>query len=104
MAYIPLSIALVLTKTVDITAILSPKLLYYTRKTGNQKYKISDFSMLLPSKLSNLGRRIAMKIQWFGQSCFLFTSKEGKKILIDPFNSKMGYKLPYLATLLKMRY
>jgi L-ascorbate metabolism protein UlaG (beta-lactamase superfamily) len=35
-----------------------------------------------------------MKIQWFGQSCFLFISKEGKKVLTDPFNSIMGYKLP----------
>lgn len=37
-AYIPISVVLVLTKTVDITAILNPKLLYYTpglwQKTG----------------------------------------------------------------------
>lgn len=35
-----------------------------------------------------------MKIQWFGQSCFLFTAKDGKKVLTDPFNTRMGYKIP----------
>jgi L-ascorbate metabolism protein UlaG (beta-lactamase superfamily) len=35
-----------------------------------------------------------MKIKWFGQSCFLLTSSDGVKILTDPFNKKLGYKLP----------
>jgi Predicted Zn-dependent hydrolases of the beta-lactamase fold len=35
-----------------------------------------------------------MKIQWFGQSCFLITAENGKKILTDPFKNMLGYKLP----------
>lgn len=35
-----------------------------------------------------------MKIKWFGQSCFIITSKDGTKLLIDPFKNMLGYKLP----------
>lgn len=35
-----------------------------------------------------------MKIKWFGQSCFMISSKNGSKILTDPFNKILGYKLP----------
>ena len=35
-----------------------------------------------------------MKIKWFGQSCFMITSKNGTKILTDPYNKMLGYKLP----------
>ena len=35
-----------------------------------------------------------MKIKWFGQSCFLLTSKDGVRIVTDPFNKRIGYKLP----------
>ncbi|WP_297417952.1 MBL fold metallo-hydrolase [Clostridium sp.] len=35
-----------------------------------------------------------MKIKWFGQSCFMITSENGTKILMDPFNKMLGYKLP----------
>jgi L-ascorbate metabolism protein UlaG (beta-lactamase superfamily) len=35
-----------------------------------------------------------MKIKWFGQSCFLITAENGKKILTDPFKNMLGYKLP----------
>ncbi len=35
-----------------------------------------------------------MKIKWFGQSCFMITSKNGTKVLTDPFHNMLGYKLP----------
>ena len=35
-----------------------------------------------------------MLIKWFGQSCFLITSRSGTKILVDPFDKKIGYPLP----------
>ena len=37
-----------------------------------------------------------MKIQWFGQSCFVITSDNGTRIVIDPFDKKIGYLLPNL--------
>jgi len=35
-----------------------------------------------------------MKIKWLGHACFLITSKSGVRILTDPFNREVGYKLP----------
>lgn len=35
-----------------------------------------------------------MKIQWFGHSCFMITSENGTKILLDPYKNTLGYKLP----------
>ena len=35
-----------------------------------------------------------MIIKWFGQSCFMITSENGTKVLIDPFHKMLGYKLP----------
>ena len=35
-----------------------------------------------------------MKIQWCGQACFLLTSKEGTRVLTDPFNKHLGYPVP----------
>ncbi len=35
-----------------------------------------------------------MKIKWFGHSCFMVTSENGTKILIDPYKNALGYKLP----------
>lgn len=35
-----------------------------------------------------------MKIKWFGHSCFMITSENGTKILIDPYKNALGYKLP----------
>jgi len=35
-----------------------------------------------------------LKIKWFGQSCFMITSKNGTRVLTDPFNKMLGYKLP----------
>lgn len=35
-----------------------------------------------------------MKIKWLGHSCFLITSENGTKVLTDPYNKLVGYKLP----------
>lgn len=35
-----------------------------------------------------------MKLKWFGHSCFLITSKNGIKIVTDPFDETVGYKIP----------
>ena len=35
-----------------------------------------------------------MQIQWFGQSSFLLTSEAGVRILIDPFDRMIRYKMP----------
>jgi len=35
-----------------------------------------------------------MKIQWYGQSFFLFTSDLGCRVAIDPFHDNVGYELP----------
>ncbi len=35
-----------------------------------------------------------MKIKWLGHSCFLLTSDSGTRVLTDPFDSRVGYKLP----------
>ncbi len=37
-----------------------------------------------------------MKLIWFGQSCFLLTSHAGTRLLMDPYNPRLGYKLPQL--------
>ena len=37
-----------------------------------------------------------MNIKWFGQSCFTITSDNGSRLVIDPFDKKMGYPLPSL--------
>jgi len=35
-----------------------------------------------------------MKIKWLGHSCFLLTSSGGVRVVIDPFNETVGYKVP----------
>lgn len=35
-----------------------------------------------------------MKLKWLGHSCFLITSSAGVRILTDPFDSTVGYKVP----------
>jgi L-ascorbate metabolism protein UlaG (beta-lactamase superfamily) len=35
-----------------------------------------------------------VKIRWFGHSCFLFESRNGTKIVTDPFDGSVGYKIP----------
>lgn len=34
-----------------------------------------------------------MKIKWLGHSCFLITDSTGRKILTDPFDGSIGYKV-----------
>lgn len=35
-----------------------------------------------------------MQIKYLGHSCFLLTSNQGVRVLTDPFNEKVGYRLP----------
>jgi L-ascorbate metabolism protein UlaG (beta-lactamase superfamily) len=35
-----------------------------------------------------------MKIKWLGHSCFKITSNKGIRILTDPFDDNVGYKVP----------
>lgn len=35
-----------------------------------------------------------MKIKWYGHSCFEITSDTGVKIITDPFDERVGYKVP----------
>lgn len=37
-----------------------------------------------------------MKIKWYGQSCFRIVTKDGTRIVMDPYNNMLGYKLPCL--------
>ena len=39
-----------------------------------------------------------MKIKWFGHSCFLITSDKGIKIVTDPFDATVGYRIPQIET------
>ena len=34
-----------------------------------------------------------MKIQWLGHACFLVTLSNGKTIITDPFDSKVGHRV-----------
>ncbi|RKP51494.1 MBL fold metallo-hydrolase [Cohnella endophytica] len=35
-----------------------------------------------------------MRIKWFGHSSFLITSEAGTRVLIDPYNKFLGYRMP----------
>lgn len=35
-----------------------------------------------------------MTIRWLGHACFLITSEAGVRVLIDPFDASIGYKVP----------
>jgi len=35
-----------------------------------------------------------VKIRWFGHACFLLESKNGTKVVTDPFDGSIGYKIP----------
>jgi len=35
-----------------------------------------------------------MKIKWLGHACFLLTSEDGVKVLTDPFDESVGYRIP----------
>ncbi|HHY42721.1 MAG TPA: MBL fold metallo-hydrolase [Thermoanaerobacterales bacterium] len=37
-----------------------------------------------------------MKIRWFGHACFLLESQDGTKIITDPFDGSVGYKIPMI--------
>ena len=37
-----------------------------------------------------------MTIKWFGHACFMFQSESGTTIIIDPFDSQVGYAVPDL--------
>lgn len=39
-----------------------------------------------------------MRIKWLGHSCFKITSKTGIRILTDPFDDNVGYKIPAVET------
>lgn len=39
-----------------------------------------------------------MKIKWLGHSCFKIKSKGGVRIVTDPFDDNVGYKLPAVET------
>jgi L-ascorbate metabolism protein UlaG (beta-lactamase superfamily) len=38
-----------------------------------------------------------MQIQWLGHACFSLTLSNGKRIITDPFDEKLGYPQPQLA-------
>lgn len=35
-----------------------------------------------------------MKVKWLGHSCFLLTSEQGVRVVLDPFDHSVGYELP----------
>lgn len=35
-----------------------------------------------------------MRIEWKGHACFLLTGRNGKRLLTDPFDEKVGYPFP----------
>ena len=39
-----------------------------------------------------------MIIRWLGHACFLIISEAGVRILIDPFDASVGYKVPAVET------
>jgi L-ascorbate metabolism protein UlaG (beta-lactamase superfamily) len=38
-----------------------------------------------------------MKLKWLGHACFLITADDGTRILTDPYNAEVGYKVPLEA-------
>ncbi|MBZ4664152.1 MAG: fold metallo-hydrolase [Caloramator sp.] len=38
-----------------------------------------------------------MRIKWLGHACFKITSKNGIRIVTDPFDDNVGYKLPKVS-------
>lgn len=38
-----------------------------------------------------------MKLRWLGHACFLITAGDGTRILTDPYNAEVGYKVPLEA-------
>lgn len=72
-------------------------------KTGkrNSPFRLQVFITIIFAALVISGPWLALgkekkplKIQWFGQACFLVEWPEGTSVLIDPFNEKIGYDMP----------
>jgi len=38
-----------------------------------------------------------MKLQWLGHACFLITTSENLRIVMDPYDSSIGLKLPHVS-------
>lgn len=38
-----------------------------------------------------------MQLKWLGHACFLLTTREGTKIVTDPFDATVGYPLPQVV-------
>ncbi|MBU0493755.1 MAG: MBL fold metallo-hydrolase [Chloroflexi bacterium] len=36
-----------------------------------------------------------MDIKWLGHACFLLQDRQGVRLVMDPYNETIGYKLPY---------
>ena len=39
-----------------------------------------------------------MRIKWLGHSCFKISSKNGTRIVTDPFDDNLGYRIPSVET------
>ena len=37
-----------------------------------------------------------MKIRWYGHSCFSFTAQDSTRLITDPFDGSIGYKIPHV--------
>ena len=37
-----------------------------------------------------------MKLTWLGHACFMITLDDGRKIVTDPFDASVGYKVPHV--------
>jgi L-ascorbate metabolism protein UlaG (beta-lactamase superfamily) len=37
---------------------------------------------------------MAIKIEWLGHACFRITGSDGTRVLIDPFDNSLGYRIP----------
>ena len=37
---------------------------------------------------------MSITIEWLGHACFRITGKDGKRILIDPYDDSLGYRIP----------
>lgn len=35
-----------------------------------------------------------MKLKWLGHACFLITAEDGTRIVTDPYNAEVGYRVP----------
>jgi len=56
--------------------------------------KLSAQSTAVITVTAEQEKLVKLKIQWFGQACFLITSTDGKRVLTDPFGAGIGYTVP----------